>query len=142
MKKKIEITYEQWEEFINSLENFKLNDDLNDYYILKEVECLWKLMSEKYFLSYNDLPNRLTDIWCETKDLDKFENYLKMYNSFLNYLDYCSDRMNVNRWLRCQLLLQNCTQECYSKFDIELGKDNCFLRTEQIEEKYGVQDKY
>lgn len=31
----------------------------------------------------------------------------EQWNSFVAYLSYCSDRMNINRWCRLQLLIGN-----------------------------------
>ena len=46
------------------------------------------------------------------QEISDEENY---FNNFKSYLYYASDRMNLNRWCRLQLLLGNAINKAYSE---------------------------
>lgn len=79
------------------------------YKDLLEIQEEWNKLTIKYI---KDLKGEdLTTMWTLLNDemCDK-DNY---FNNFVADLEYYSDRMNLNRWCRLQLLLGNAVSEMY-----------------------------
>lgn len=86
-------------------------DELNhpSHKQLKEIEAEWKELTLELFESIDK--DDLTDMWTLLDDeLCDSNNY---WDNFRGYLSYCSDRMNINRWCRLQLLLGNAISVAY-----------------------------
>ena len=83
-----------------------------NYEQLKEIKKEWDKLTLEFFKSFDikdftELFTRLNEDLCDKN------NY---FNNFTSSLSYYSDRMNLNRWCRLQLLLENAIEEAY---DIE-----------------------
>lgn len=83
----------------------KLNNPT--YKQLKEIEKEWNKLTLKLFKNF-DIKD-ITEMWT---NLDSI-NICDYYDNFVSSLEYYSDRMNLNRWCRLQLLLGNAMNEAY-----------------------------
>lgn len=100
--------FEDYDKLVRLCE--KISDDLT-YEKLSKVKRGWDKLTMKYFnwMTVDDLCN----IWT-LLDNEMGDNEARAYfESFVSYLEYASDRMNPNRWLRCQLLLGNALDKLY-----------------------------
>ena len=77
------------------------------YKQLKEIEKEWNKLTIKLFKNF-DIKD-ITEMWT---DLDSINEY-DYYKNFVSSLEYYSDRMNLNRWCRLQLLLGNAMNKAY-----------------------------
>lgn len=81
------------------------------YEQLKEIQKEWDSYTLELFKNFDF--NDIIDMWTLlNEEMSDEENY---YNNFRGYLSYSSDRMNLNRWCRLQLLLGNAVNKAYSE---------------------------
>ena len=69
----------------------------------------WDKLTVKFFSHFTkeEIVSAMQDLWTNLNSEMGFNSQEDQWNSFVSYLDYCSDRMNINRWCRLQLLLGN-----------------------------------
>ena len=80
------------------------------YKKLVKIQEKWNKLTIKYLKDIKS--ETLTTMWTLLDDeLCDNKNY---FNNFVAYLNYYSDRMNLNRWCRLQLLLGNAVDELYN----------------------------
>lgn len=76
---------------------------------IDEIVSEWDKLTEKYFsyLSKEEIIDSLKSMWT-LLDEDMGDNSQEdQWDIFVSDLAYYSDRMNINRWCRLQLLLGN-----------------------------------
>ena len=79
-------------------DEFQLNGDIvHDARIIKRVQYIWQHASKKYLKSI-DIKS-FTQIWMDMDGFIKMKSYQESYDTFVDYLSYCTDRMSPNRWL-------------------------------------------
>ena len=120
--------YIYWNTFYEYLNNnFKLSGDLtHDAKVIKKTQYLWQEVSKRFLKKVK--PRNLAEMWCEY-NFSKF-TYYELYQGFLNYLSYASDRMNINRWLYLQLSINKLADYIYQLWTNE---NNFAEWTEKIE---------
>ena len=112
----MELGYEYWNVLYEYLkEKEELNGEIkHDARIIKHAQFLWKSASEKYI---NELDKKdLMDLWCDIDSLSRNQNYKALYREFVEYLNYASDRMNLNRWIYLQLCIGKAADLVYSRY--------------------------
>ena len=91
-------------------EKCDLLPDEPTYQDLLPIKAEWDKLTLKLFQRFDI--SEITDMWTrldsEICDSDYFDN-------FVSYLYYASDRMNLNRWCRLQLLLGNALSKAYEE---------------------------
>ena len=79
------------------------------YEQLKEIQKEWDSYTLELFKNFDF--NDIIEMWTLlNEEICDEDNY---YNNFRSYLSYASDRMNLNRWCRLQLLLGNAIDKAY-----------------------------
>lgn len=76
---------------------------------IDEIVSEWDKLTEKYFshFSKEEIIDSLKSMWT-LLDEDMGDNSQEdQWDIFVSSLGYYSDRMNINRWCRLQLLLGN-----------------------------------
>ena len=112
----MELGYEYWNVLYGLLKKKEeLNGEIkHDARIIKHAQFLWKSASEKYI---NELDKKdLMDLWCDIDSLSRNQNYKALYREFVEYLNYASDRMNLNRWIYLQLCIGKAADLVYSRY--------------------------
>lgn len=79
------------------------------YKKLKKIEEEWNELTLKLFENFD-----IKDIRTMWTDLDGMNDY-DYFENFVSSLYYYSDRMNLNRWCRLQLLLGNAVNDLYKE---------------------------
>ena len=102
---------ELWEKF------YELGESIEDKeYTLEEmknIQTCWKDLS-KVFLNHikvDDLLDMFTSL--DSTILADNQTGNELLQEFASYLCYASDRMNINRWCRLQLTLENAINNRY-----------------------------
>ena len=69
----------------------------------------WDKLTVKYFSRFekDQIVSALQDMWTLLNDEMGRRTNEEQWNEFVGYLNYASDRMNINRWCRLQLLIGN-----------------------------------
>lgn len=76
---------------------------------IHEIKEEWDKLSARLFETFSkkELIEALQSVWTLLNDEMGSNSREEQWNSFVSLLDYYSDRMNINRWCRLQLLLGN-----------------------------------
>ena len=74
-----------------------------------KIKKQWDDLTLKFFENFDlsEMTSMWTNLSANLCDSDKY------WENFVEYLNYSSDRMNLNRWCRLQLLLGNCEDKLY-----------------------------
>lgn len=83
-------------DFSNNLERASFREDFS-----KVSELMWNSIIKNMYR--DELAKDLSDMWCQ--DIAPRETIKDTYQEAYSYLRYASDRMNMNRWMRIQILL-------------------------------------
>lgn len=103
-------------------DEFKLNGDIvHDARIIERVKYLWQNASKKY-LKNVEIKN-LTTVWINIDEFTSIQlnSYKGNYETFISYLFYATDRMNPNRWLSLQMLINRASDLVYKDYYTEYG---------------------
>lgn len=107
--------YIYWATFVKYLkDNFKLTDDItNNAKVIKETQYLWREASKRHLR--NVKAKDMAEVWC---DFDKkyYGDYRTWYEDFVEYVEYASDRMTVNRWLYAQMAINTAVDSVYERW--------------------------
>lgn len=89
--------------------------DINDS--APEVYEKWKELSKQFFSFFDtqSLIDGLVSLYTSTDSELGETDIDKLWANFVASLEYYSDRMNLNRWVRLQLLIVNIFNINYSK---------------------------
>ena len=76
---------------------------------IDEIVSEWDKLTEKYFshFSKEEIIDSLKSMWTLLNEDMGDNSQEEQWNIFVSSLGYYSDRMNINRWCRLQLLLGN-----------------------------------
>lgn len=76
---------------------------------IDEIVSEWDKLTEKYFshLSKEEIIDSLKSMWTLLNEDMGDNSQEEQWDIFVSSLAYYSDRMNINRWCRLQLLLGN-----------------------------------
>lgn len=93
-------------------------EDINDN--IKEVMSEWNKLTDKFFMVFTkeEIIEALRELYTRL-DEELLGTPKEQWENFVAYLCYYSDRMNMNRWCRLQLLLKNVSDSVYT------GKKGC-----------------
>lgn len=96
-----------FEDYNNLLERCEQVKDLDKE--IGEIKKEWDRLTAKFFetSTKEDIIEALQSIWTRLDNEMGDQTREEQWNSFVAYLSYCSDRMNINRWCRLQLLIGN-----------------------------------
>lgn len=97
-----------FEEYYNLYEKCEKIDNPS-YKDLVEIRKEWDNLTSKLFENF-DIEDITTMCTCLDDNLCNSNEY---WDNFRSSLDYYSDRMNLNRWCRLQLLLGNAMDKLY-----------------------------
>lgn len=104
---------ELWEKF------YELGESIEDkeytYQEMEKIDIQWKELS-RVFLNHvkiDDLLDMFT--YLDSSILCDNQTGNELLQEFASYLCYASDRMNINRWCRLQLTLQNAMNNRYGE---------------------------
>lgn len=84
---------------------------------IDEIVSEWGKLTEKYFSHFPkvEIIRGLKSMWTLLDEDMGRNSQEEQWNIFVSDLGYCSDRMNINRWCRLQLLLGNVQSQVYGK---------------------------
>lgn len=87
-------------------------EDINDD--IKEVMAEWNRLTDKFFATSTkeEIVEALKELYTRL-DEELLGTLKEQWENFVAYLHYYSDRMNMNRWCRLQLLLRNIQDAIY-----------------------------
>lgn len=76
---------------------------------IDEIVSEWDKLTEKYFshFSKEEIIDSLKSMWTLLNEDMGDNSQEEQWDIFVSSLGYYSDRMNINRWCRLQLLLGN-----------------------------------
>lgn len=114
---KAEVNFDYWNTLYEYLDKkeFKLNGDIiHDARIIKRVQYLWENASEKYLESLDI--KYLVKIWTDIDDIVKLTTYKEIYETFISYLFYATDRMVLNRWSFLQTLINRASDFVFKEY--------------------------
>lgn len=97
-------------------------ENINDN--IKEVMSEWNKLTDKLFMMFTkeEIIEALKELYTRL-DEELLGSPKEQWENFVGYLYYCSDRMNMNRWCRLQLLLKNISDLVY--IERNRKKDTC-----------------
>ena len=77
--------------------------------VVYECKKEWDALTDKYLSRWSkeQLIDSLKTMWTLLNDEMGSRSRNEQYENFLAALDWYSDRMNINRWCRLQLLIGN-----------------------------------
>lgn len=115
---KVKVDFDYWNtlyEYLNK-DEFKLNGDIiHDARIIKRVQCLWQNASEEYLRNIE--VKYLAQVYTNIDELTKLTTYKNTYETFVSYLFYATDRMNLNRWLYLQMCMNRTFGFVYNEYN-------------------------
>ena len=129
MKAKVDFDYWNTLQKYFKKDEFQLNGDIvHDARIIKRVQYIWQHASKKYLKSI-DIKS-FVQIWMDLDGFIKMKSYQESYDTFVDYLFYCTDRMTLNRWLSLQMRINKASDLIYKdycdKYDAgHWGSDVC-----------------
>ena len=104
----------------NTICDYFYKDEFNlSNYVVKDaktinhIKYLWKCASKKY-LKNQDIDD-MVEMWANLDSLRQ-ETYQECYDEFRDYLMYATDRMEINRWLYLQLLINKTYDLAYDEY--------------------------
>lgn len=98
------VTFEDYDNLLTRCEQVK---DLDKE--IKEIKKEWDRLTAKFFetSTQEEIVEALQSMWTRLNDETVEQSREEQWNSFVALLSCYSDRMNINRWCRLQLLLGN-----------------------------------
>lgn len=121
MKAKVDFDYWNTLQKYFKKDEFQLNGDIvHDARIIKRMQYIWQYASKKYLKNIDDWES-FAQIWTNLDKLIEIKSYQESYDTFMSYLFYCTDRMNLNRWLYLQMCINKASdliyKDYYKKYD-------------------------
>lgn len=97
MKAKVDFDYWNTLQKYFKKDEFQLNGDIvHDARIIKRMQYIWQYASKKYLKNIDDWES-FAQIWMNLDEFIEIKSYQESYDTFMSYLFYCTDRMNLNR---------------------------------------------
>lgn len=98
------VTFEDYDNLLARCEQVK---DLDKE--IGEIKKEWDRLTVKFFetSTQEEIVEALQSMWTRLNDEMGEQSREEQWNSFVAFLSCYSDRMNINRWCRLQLLLGN-----------------------------------
>lgn len=115
---KAKVNFDYWNTLQKYFEKdeFQLNGDIvHDARIIKRVQYIWQYASKKYLKNIDDIES-FAQIWMDMNDFIEIKSYQESYDNFMSYLFYCTDRMNLNRWLSLQMSINKASDLIYEDY--------------------------
>ena len=115
MKVKVDFDYWNTLQKYFKKDEFQLNGNIvHDARIIKRVQYIWQNASKKYLKNIDT--KSFAQIWMDLDGFIKMKSYQESYDTFVDYLFYCTDRMSPNRWLSLQMRINKASDLIYEDY--------------------------